>query len=151
MNHAQPQVPFWQEKRLDEMTQEQWESLCDGCGKCCLVQLEDEDRGERCFTNLACEYFNTEQGGCTVYEQRCEKMPTCVKLTPHNLADVYWLPTTCAYRLVDAGKPLPTWHPLLTGTQQSVTEAGHTVAGRVIPMLAVAEENWEDHIIDWVG
>ena len=151
MSHAQPQTPFWQEKRLVDMSMEQWEALCDGCGKCCLVQLEDEDSGQRCFTDLACKYFNIEQGGCTAYEQRSQKMPTCVKLTPQNLAEVYWLPMTCAYRLINEGKQLPAWHPLLTGNKKSVAESGHAMAGRVIPILAVDEENWEDHIVDWVG
>lgn len=151
MSVIQPPVPFWQEKKLDKMSQKEWESLCDGCGKCCLVQLEDEDSGERCFTDLACKYFNVEQGGCTVYEQRSQKMPGCVKLTPQNLADVYWLPSTCAYRLLQEGKALPGWHPLLTGDRQTVEDAGQRIVGRVIPMSIVDEKNWEDHIVDWAN
>ena len=151
MSVTKPPVPFWQEKKLDEMSQNEWESLCDGCGKCCLVQLEDEDSSERCFTDLACTYFNVEQGGCTVYEQRSQKMPDCVKLTPQNLADVYWLPSTCAYRLLQDGKALPGWHPLLTGDKQTVEDAGQRTVGRVIPMSMIDEKNWEDHIIDWAN
>ena len=143
------QVPFWQRKRLHEMTPEEWESLCDGCGKCCLNKLEDEDTGEVAFTRIACRLLDHATCQCAQYPIRKQFVPECVVLTPKTLPDVaYFMPQTCAYRLLHEGKPLPEWHPLLTGDPDSVHRAGVSVRGWTIPEFEVDEEDWEDHLID---
>ncbi len=110
--------PFWQQKTLDEMTDAEWESLCDGCGQCCLHKLMDEDTDEIYFTNVACRQLNIKTCQCRNYERRFEYEPDCIKLTRENLPTFEWLPPTCAYRLLAEGKSLPAWHPLLTGSKR---------------------------------
>jgi uncharacterized cysteine cluster protein YcgN (CxxCxxCC family) len=112
--------PFWQQKTLDEMTDAEWESLCDGCGQCCLHKLMDEDTDEIYFTNVACRQLNIKTCQCRNYERRFEYEPDCIKLTRENLPTFEWLPPTCAYRLLAEGKPLPAWHPLLTGSKAAM-------------------------------
>lgn len=143
-------IPFWQRKRLDEMTPGEWESLCDGCGKCCLAKLEDEDTGEVYYTDLACRYMDQDTCGCTVYPNRLEKVPACTVLTPETIDDYHWLPYTCAYRTLAEGRPLPDWHPLRSGDPASVHEAGVSVRYRVMSEEQVPEEDWEEHIIHWI-
>jgi len=144
-----PAVPFWQHMPLEKMTREQWESLCDGCGKCCLHKLEDEDTREVFFSNVVCRYFNLDSGRCNHYEQRSTLRPDCVTLTIETLAEAHGLPATCAYRLLAEGRDLPAWHPLRTGEAASVIRSGNSVLGRVVPETAA--EPWEHHLIDWVG
>lgn len=144
------QIPFWQRKRLDEMTPAEWESLCDGCGKCCLAKLEDEDTGEVYYTDLVCRYMDTGSCRCTVYPERLEKVPGCTVLKPDTLADYHWLPFTCAYRTLADGRPLPDWHPLRSGDPDTVHEAGVSVQHRVVSEAGVAEDDWEEHIIHWI-
>ena len=103
---------FWKSKSLSEMNQAEWESLCDGCGHCCLVKLEDEETGKIYKTSIACKLLDIETCRCSDYENRFKKVPTCLKLNPKNIDDIDWLPETCAYKLVDSGKDLPDWHPL---------------------------------------
>jgi uncharacterized cysteine cluster protein YcgN (CxxCxxCC family) len=122
--------PFWT-KPLDELTRPQWEKLCDGCGRCCLVKLEDEDSGEIYHTSVGCDLLDGDTGRCRDYARRQRKVPDCVRLTMKTLEAIAWLPPTCAYRLRAEGKPLPDWHPLLTGDPDSVHEAGVSVRGRV--------------------
>lgn len=117
-------VPFWQSKTLDEMSDAEWESLCDGCGQCCLHKLMDEDTDEIYFTNVACRQLNIKTCQCRNYERRFEFEPDCIKLTRENLPTFEWLPMTCAYRLLAEGKDLPAWHPLLTGSKAAM-QAGH--------------------------
>src|SRR3954454_2402636 len=105
--------PFWRRKTLLEMTGEEWESLCDGCGRCCLVKIEDEDTGRIHFTDLTCTLLDGETCRCSDYEHRSERVADCVRLTPANVKDLTWLPSTCAYRLVAAGRPRPPPRPLL--------------------------------------
>lgn len=124
--------PFWEEKRLAEMTPTEWEALCDGCGKCCLYKLEDIDTGEIAFTNVACRLLDCESCRCTDYANRFQRVDDCVNLTPAMIGNLRWLPSTCAYRLLDEGQPLPSWHPLVTGDPDSVHRAGISVRGRVI-------------------
>ena len=112
--------PFWQQKTLDEMTDAEWESLCDGCGQCCLHKLMDEDTDEIYFTNVACRQLNIKTCQCRNYERRFEYEPDCIKLTRENLPTFEWLPPTCAYRLLAEGKSLPAWHPLLTGSKAAM-------------------------------
>jgi uncharacterized protein len=138
--------PFWRVKTLIEMTAEEWESLCDGCGRCCLVKIEDEDTGRVHFTDLACTLFDGETCRCTDYANRSERVSDCVKLTPANVKELDWLPTTCAYRLIAAGRPLPWWHPLVSGDPQMVAEAGISVKGKVVSELGYGENDWENHI-----
>ena len=144
------QVPFWQRKRLNEMTAQEWESLCDGCGKCCLNKLEDEDTGEVYHTDLVCRYMDEETCQCTVYDERLKKVPGCTVLTPDTVSDYHWLPYTCAYRTLAEGRPLADWHPLRSGDPGSVHEAGVSIRNKVILEDRVPEEDWEEHIIHWI-
>ena len=137
---------FWEEKSLTQMTHQEWESLCDGCGKCCLHKLE-EDSGKILYTNVACQLLNLKSCRCSRYANRTEWVPDCVQVKPDNIHQLKWMPKTCAYRLLAEGKPLPDWHPLITGTSDSVHQAGTSVLG-----WAVSEEivkDLEKHIIDW--
>ncbi|MBY0448087.1 MAG: YcgN family cysteine cluster protein [Hyphomonadaceae bacterium] len=124
---------FWQEKRLAEMSAHEWESLCDGCGKCCLIGLEDEDTGEIHLTDVACKLLDGQSCRCSDYENRQQKVPDCVRLTPALVPTLHWLPKTCAYRLVSEGKPLKWWHPLVSGDPESVHAAGASVRGKTRP------------------
>lgn len=123
-------MTFWRGKRLDELSAEQWESLCDGCGRCCLVKLEDEDTGKIHATDIACRLFDEGTCRCRDYANRSQKVSDCVRLTPEVVPKLNWLPPTCAYRLVANGKDLPWWHPLVSGRQETVVEAGVSVLGR---------------------
>jgi uncharacterized cysteine cluster protein YcgN (CxxCxxCC family) len=144
------EIPFWQRKRLDEMTAREWESLCDGCGKCCLAKLEDEDTGEVYYTDVACRYMDEDHCGCTVYSERKKKVPECTVLTPENIGDFHWLPYTCAYRTLAEGRPLADWHPLRSGDPETVHQAGVSVRNRFVSEDRVPEEDWEEHIIHWI-
>lgn len=126
---------FWENKTLEELTQSEWEQLCDGCAKCCLHKVEDEDTGIIYGTNVVCQYLNTENGQCGHYTQRSVLVPECVTLNSNNLEQVYFMPSTCSYRLLAEGKPLPSWHPLISHNKESVHEAGQSVRGKVISGL----------------
>ncbi|PSF04835.1 YcgN family cysteine cluster protein [Marinobacter fuscus] len=143
-------IPFWQRKRLGEMTPQEWESLCDGCGKCCLHKLEDEDTGEVYHTELACRYLDTDSCRCTDYQQRLKNVPGCTVLSAETVHLYSWLPWTCAYRTLAEGRPLSSWHPLLSGDPDSVHAAGESVRGKAVSEDTVPEEDWEEHIIHWV-
>ncbi|MDE3121331.1 MAG: YcgN family cysteine cluster protein [Paracoccaceae bacterium] len=139
---------FW-EKPLTSLTPREWEALCDGCGKCCLNKLEDEETAEIAFTRVACRLLDGETCRCAQYEIRKQFVPECVVLTPGNIGDIaYWMPVTCAYRLRFEGKPLYDWHPLISGSPDSVHEAGISVKGWTVPEFEVPEEEWEDYIIE---
>lgn len=140
---------FWETKSLDEMSQEEWESLCDGCAKCCLHKLEDDDTGEVFYTKVVCRYMNNDCR-CTVYQQRNELVPNCVWLKPEDIEKFHWLPRTCAYRLLSEGNGLPNWHPLISGDSNSVHLAGVSVKGRTLSDEYVHENGLEEHIIHWV-
>ncbi len=140
---------FWETVPLKKMTPEEWEALCDGCGKCCLNKLEFEDTGEVAYTNIACRLFDDATCRCADYAHRKVHVPECVVLTPKTLDRVaYWMPATCAYKLLAQGRPLPDWHPLLTGDAESTHASGQSVRGRTVSELTVAEDDWEDHIIE---
>ena len=139
---------FW-ERPLTSLTPAEWEALCDGCGKCCLNKLEDEETGEVAFTRVACRLLDPDTCRCGQYENRRSFVPECVFLTPKTIDKVaYWLPSTCAYKLRHEGRPLPGWHPLVSGDPESVHEAGQSVRGWTVPEYEVDENDWEDHIIE---
>ncbi|MGB3710297.1 MAG: YcgN family cysteine cluster protein [Erythrobacter sp.] len=137
---------FW-ELPLAHLTRAEWEALCDGCGRCCLHKIEDEDTGEIADTNVACKLLNTDTACCSDYRNRKAFVPDCLRLTLAIVEDVEWLPSTCAYRRRAAGRPLPAWHPLLTGDPDSVKRAGVSVAGRVVSETAAGP--LEHHIVEW--
>lgn len=141
----QPQKPFWQVKRLEEMSPEEWESLCDGCGKCCLVLLEDDDSDEVWETGIACKLFDCESRRCRDYANRRARVPTCVHLTPDNISTLHWMPESCAYRRLADWRGLADWHPLVSGRRDSVTDAGIAVRD-LVHEDEVAEEDQEDHV-----
>jgi uncharacterized cysteine cluster protein YcgN (CxxCxxCC family) len=140
---------FWQEKTLEQMDAAEWESLCDGCARCCLLKLEDEDSGELYFTNVVCRYHHPHTCRCTRYDERNTLVPDCVKVTPELARTAQWLPPTCAYRLLAEGKPLPDWHPLVSGDPDSVREAGVSVRGKVISEEYVHPDELEEHLVNW--
>ena len=142
--------PFWERKALQGMTREEWESLCDGCGRCCLHKLEDEDTGRIHYTNVACRLLDLASCRCTNYPQRLKHVPDCVVLSPENLADLAWMPGTCAYRRLAEGRGLAEWHPLVSGTSDSVQRAGISVAGRTVAESTVAIDDMEEHVIRWL-
>jgi uncharacterized cysteine cluster protein YcgN (CxxCxxCC family) len=138
--------PFWETKRLDEMSRAEWESLCDGCGKCCLHKLEDEETGELMATNVACKLLDRRSGRCSNYRHRHAFVPECVRLTPAKMQQLDWLPLTCAYRLLEEGEPLPDWHHLISGDPESVHEAGQSVRGWTISEVDAGD--LEHHLVD---
>jgi len=141
--------PFWQVKQLHEMTPQEWESLCDGCGRCCLVKLEDEDTGIIYTTDVSCRLLDCSTCRCTDYANRHQLVDDCIKLDPDNVDELGWLPATCAYRLVWEGKPLEDWHPLVSGSSETVHEAGISVRGRVTNETEVEVDDLPDRIVDW--
>lgn len=137
---------FW-ELPLEELSRAEWESLCDGCGRCCLHKLEDEDTGEISETNVACKLLDPATARCGDYRHRKAFVPDCLRLTLRLVKQVPWLPESCAYRRRAEGKPLPRWHHLLTGSRDAMEEAGASVAGRVISEVDAGP--LEYHIVDW--
>ena len=137
---------FWETVPLDRMTQAEWEALCDGCGKCCLNKLEDEDTGELLFTRVACRLFDDTTCRCANYADRKRLVPECVVLTPATLDEIaYWMPETCAYRRLHAGQRLPRWHPLVTGDPNSTHSAGMSMQGNTVSEAEIPLEEWEDY------
>jgi uncharacterized cysteine cluster protein YcgN (CxxCxxCC family) len=142
--------PFWRVKTLEEMSESEWESLCDGCARCCLVKLEEEDTGEVHYTDLGCTLLDGKACRCRDYPNRQKKVSDCVKLTPASVRSLTWLPSTCAYRVLASGGELAWWHPLVSGSAETVHQAGISVRARIgsreddVPM-----ENWPDHIVRW--
>jgi uncharacterized cysteine cluster protein YcgN (CxxCxxCC family) len=134
-----PTEPFWRAKTLEDMNTVEWESLCDGCGLCCLIRFEDEDTGEITPTRVACKLFDGDKCRCSNYAQRRRHVPDCIKLTPGNIRNLPWMPLSCAYRRLHEGKDLPVWHPLVTGRAESVHEAGVSVRGQTISEESLAD------------
>ena len=147
---ADAPAPFWRTKTLEEMSPSEWESLCDGCGRCCLVKLEDEDTGAIYFTDVGCRLLDAASCRCADYARRQSKVSDCVKLDPAQVRALSWLPLSCAYRLVRERRDLPAWHPLVSGRAESVHEAGVSVRGRVQGVEGeVSVDELQDHIVQW--
>ncbi len=140
---------FWEQKKLEEMTDSEWEQLCDHCGRCCLIKLEDEDNGNLYYTNVVCQYHDSERCHCTRYDERSWLVPDCIKVTPRVAREESWLPDTCAYRLLAEGNKLFDWHPLISGQPDSVYQAGFSIRHHVVSELFVQQEDLEDHLIEW--
>jgi uncharacterized protein len=149
MDEKLTEQPFWQTKKMTEMSREEWESLCDGCAKCCLIKLEDEDTGALEYTDIACSLLDCETCQCGDYPNRSVKVPDCVTLTPENVQQLNWMPSTCAYRLLANGEDLPWWHPLVSGEQESVHLAGMSVRGRTVSEDEVDPTDLEGRIVTW--
>ena len=139
--------PFWERKTLEQMSSEEWEKLCDGCGKCCLNKLEHETTGEILYTDVACRLLDLDTCRCTSYAERRRFVPDCRKLTPLNVRTIAWLPSTCAYRLLAEGESLRWWHPLVSGDPKTVEEAGISVRGRVVSERDTMD--LENHVVSW--
>ena len=140
---------FWETVPLTRLNRAEWEALCDGCGKCCMNKLEDEDTGEVVMTRVACRLFDDTTCQCAQYPIRHQFVPECIVLKTTNMdANLYWMPETCAYKLRWQGKPLYDWHPLISGRADSVHDAGVSMQNRTVPEFEIPEDDWEDHIIE---
>lgn len=142
--------PYWETVPLEDMDTDQWEGLCDGCGKCCMAKLIDEDTDEIHYTTVACALFDAETCRCVDYANRFAKIADCVQLTPDNVRQIPWLPTTCAYRLVVEGRPLPDWHPLVSSDRATVHSAGISMRDRVTAHETdlAQDTDYLDHLVD---
>jgi hypothetical protein len=140
---------FWRVKSLAEMSDAEWESLCDGCGKCCLIKLEEADTGEIAFTDVSCHLLDLGTCRCGNYAERKRLVPDCVVLRPKTVDQLPWMPSTCAYRLIARGEDLPWWHPLVSGDPETVHRAGISLRGRAVSEAKVADRDLEDHIVVW--
>lgn len=143
------EIPYWKRKTLAEMSAEEWEGLCDGCGICCLNKLEDWDTGEVAFTSVACRLLDAHSCRCKDYENRQATVPDCIRLTLDEVETISWLPPTCAYRLISEGEDLYWWHYLVSGDRETVHQAGVSVRGRTVSEEVVPVEDFEDYIVDW--
>ena len=142
---------FWRGRALDDLSREEWEALCDGCGKCCLIKLEDEDTGAVHYTDVACRLFDPDTCRCGSYALRRQLVKGCVQLTPETIdEDKDWMPATCAYRLLAEGEPLPRWHYRVCGDREAVHRAGASMRGQTVPEYEVPEDEWEDRIIEGI-
>lgn len=142
-------MAFWEDKTLAEMNPTEWEALCDGCGRCCLLKLEDEDTLELYTSDVHCVLLDGETCRCTDYPNRHEKVKECIKLTPENVTTIAWIPNSCAYRRIAEGRGLAWWHPLVSGDPQTVIDAGISVQGRTVNEETVKPGEWESHLADW--
>lgn len=140
---------FW-EKPLSELNDSEWERLCDGCGRCCLKKLQDDDGGETHYTRVVCRFFEEETSRCSCYEQRTRLVPDCVKVKQVDASAFAWMPATCAYRLRFEDKPLYNWHPLISGSRQAMENAEIPIAGRTLSEEFVHRDGYQEHIIRWV-
>jgi uncharacterized cysteine cluster protein YcgN (CxxCxxCC family) len=141
---------FWQDKSLQDLSSDEWEALCDGCGRCCLNKLEDEDTAELYFTNVACRLLELNSCRCRDYAHRAELVPECLVLSTGQSEIFEQLPSTCAYRLRAEGRPLPGWHPLVSGDPESVHVAGISVRGKVVSEEYIHPDQLPEHMISWV-
>ena len=140
--------PFWKKKTLHDMSREEWESLCDGCGRCCLRKLENKKTGKIYYTTVSCYLMDTQHCRCVSYEDRTQRVKDCTELTAENIEHMRWLPKTCAYRLLAAKKELFWWHPLVSGDPESIHTAGISVKDRVISEAYVHPDDMEYYVVD---
>lgn len=150
---------FWEQKPLGEMNREEWESLCDHCGKCCLLKLQDEDSasddaGSVYYTNIVCDLFYQNSGHCSDYYNRETLVPSCLRLTPDNLEAIAWMPLSCAYRRIMEGRGLADWHHLVSGDKQTIHTTGNSVLGKVVQEKQLKQTNdseihYEEYIVQW--
>ncbi|MDO4222645.1 MAG: YcgN family cysteine cluster protein [Acinetobacter sp.] len=150
MNLANLRPQFWKNYALHELSHDEWEALCDGCGLCCLIKLEDDETHEVAYTKVACKLLDCATGACSDYRNRKSQVTDCIQLSMDNVASFYWLPPSCAYRRLSEGKALPSWHYLNTGSRKSVIKAKKSVAGRCISEQDVHDDDLEDYIVRWV-
>ncbi len=139
---------FWEKKKLHQLSKGEWEALCDGCGKCCLLKLEDDDTGKIEYTNIACKLLSKKNCRCLKYDERQNFVKDCIKLNYKNIDKIKWMPKSCAYKVLLEGKKLPKWHYLVSGDYNTIHETGNSVRGKIIK-----ENNSidiEDHIVDWI-
>lgn len=141
--------PFWKTKTLAEMNEAEWESLCDGCGRCCVISIEFEDTNEIAWTDISCRLFDTNTCRCSDYGNRKKRVRDCVKLTPENVGSLDWMPPTCAYRLLNDGKDLHWWHPLVSGDPETVHSAGASARGKTSPNKRHSIARLVDRITEW--
>lgn len=142
-------MPFWEDKTLEQMSVEEWEALCDGCGRCCLMKLEDEDTAEIYTSDVHCRLLDGETCKCTDYPNRHKKVPDCIKLDAQNVRTLGWIPKSCAYRRLAEGRGLAWWHPLVSGDPETVVSVGVSVRGRTMSEDKVGADEWESHVADW--
>ena len=140
---------FWETKNLIDMNENEWESLCDKCGKCCVIKLEDFDTQEVHYTNVSCKLLCEKSASCKDYENRKSIVPDCIILSPDNLKDLKWMPKTCAYKLLNEGKNLPYWHPLLSGNDKEIVNSGNSVKNRVTNENEIKIKDLPDYIFNW--
>lgn len=145
------QAEYWKKKTLAEMDREEWEALCDGCARCCLYKLQDEETGEIYYTNVICRLLDLHACRCGDYANRARLMPTCLVLDANLVGKLDWMPATCAYRLLAEGKDLYPWHPLISGRRESVHEAGISVRNKVVEEMFVDMDHLEEYVVDWLG
>ena len=149
INREPLEPKFWERKKLKNMSKREWEALCDGCGKCCLNKIEDDETGRVLLTRIACRLFDDTTCRCGQYNIRHQFVPECISLTPDNISQhAYWLPKTCAYVLLWENKTLFDWHPLMSGNFDTVHKVGISIQGQSIPEFEVNHDEWEDHIIE---
>lgn len=141
---------FWETKTLEQLNPAEWEALCDRCGRCCLVKLEDEDTGQIVNTDIGCKLFDAGTCACSDYAKRHRRVSDCLQLTPAVVRALPWLPGSCAYRLVAERRPLYDWHPLVSGSPESVHEAGISMRDRLSGTEATVKmRHYVDHVVDW--
>lgn len=144
------QLPWWEEKSLNDMTREEWEQICDHCGKCCLHKLEDEDDGTVYYTDVACSLVDSESCHCQDYENRCIRVPDCLQLTIGNLDQIEWMPPSCSYRALKEGRGLADWHHLITGDEETIHQVGKSIKGRFVDESEVSDvDELEEHVVEW--
>jgi uncharacterized cysteine cluster protein YcgN (CxxCxxCC family) len=142
--------PFWERKTFAEMDQKEWESLCDGCARCCMIKLQDDETEEVFYTSIVCDLLDQNECRCTRYPERHKLVENCVQLSPEKITEFDWLPTSCAYRTLAEGRKLQWWHPLLSGRQETVHQADISVRGKVVAKSQIREDDEQDMIIHWV-